>query len=212
MNNKQIEPVGTSVTIPAPKIIEAQFRINGTAPYMQARFSHKSMVAMQEKMEAGSTSKGKKVRTARDFDADYENAKHVAVEGWCGIPASAFRAAMISACRLVGFKMTLAKLSIFIEADGFDQVDGQPLVKLTGKPERCDLPVRNATGVMDIRARPMWRQWSANLRIKFDTAQFTQQDICNLLMRVGMQVGVGEGRPDSRASAGMGYGLFAIGA
>jgi hypothetical protein len=32
----------------------------------------------------------------------------------------------------------------------------------------------------------------------------------NLLARVGMQVGIGEGRPDSRESAGIGFGLFRI--
>ena len=77
---------------------------------------------MAEKMKAGSQSRGKKVRTARDFDDDFEQAKHISTEGWVGIPAGSFRAAMISACRLVGFKMTLAKLSCFIIADGYDKV------------------------------------------------------------------------------------------
>jgi len=31
-----------------------------------------------------------------------------------------------------------------------------------------------------------------------------------LLARVGMQVGIGEGRPDSKNSAGMGWGLFEV--
>ena len=32
-----------------------------------------------------------------------------------------FVSALISACRLVGFKMTLAKLSVFVEEDGRDK-------------------------------------------------------------------------------------------
>lgn len=32
----------------------------------------------------------------------------------------------------------------------------------------------------------------------------------NLLSRAGLQVGIGEGRPDSKKSAGMGYGLFTV--
>ena len=32
----------------------------------------------------------------------------------------------------------------------------------------------------------------------------------NLIARVGMQVGVGEGRPDSKQSAGLGFGLFDV--
>lgn len=198
------------VSIKAPNIKKAVFKIQGTAPYVQARFSAKAMQAMMSKMAAGPTSAGKKVRNARDFDDDYKQAMHISNEGWHGIPASAFRQAIISACRLVGFKMTLAKLSVFIESDGFDAVDGIPLIKLEGKPERTEMHVRNQTGVADIRIRPMWRKWSASVRVCYDADQFTLQDVTNLMSRVGMQVGIGEGRPDSRSSAGLGWGTFSL--
>lgn len=200
----------TQVVIKAPDIRTAVFNIKGTAPYVQARFSAKAMQAMMAKMAAGNVARGKKVRDARDFDADYHNAMHVSAEGWCGIPAGAFRQAMISACRLVGFKMTLAKLSVFVAADGFDKVDGIPLIKIVGKPERVDMAVRNATGVADIRIRPMWREWSAKVVVSYDADQFAKEDIANLMLRVGQQVGIGEGRPDSRESAGLGWGTFAL--
>jgi hypothetical protein len=199
-----------SLVISAPKIQQVQFRIVGTAPYMQARFSKKAMDAMMEKHMAGSTANKARKREQRDPEADYRGAMHISAEGWIGIPASSFRAAMISACRLVGFKMTLAKLSIFVQADGYDVVDGQPLVRIHGQPERVDMPTRNATGVFDIRIRPLWREWHADVRVLYDADQFTTQDVFNLLARVGMQVGIGEGRPDSRQSAGLGYGMFRI--
>jgi hypothetical protein len=201
----------TAVAIKPANIQTAAFNIVGTAPYVQARFTAKAMQAMMAKMEAGDTAKGKKKREARDFDDDYRQAMHISTDGWHGIPAGAFRQAMISACRLVGFKMTLAKLSVFVQADGFDKVDGVPLVKLTqGEPERMDMAVRNQTGVADIRIRPMWREWGATVRVRYDADQFTLQDVTNLMQRVGLQVGIGEGRPDSRESAGLGWGTFAI--
>ena len=201
----------SEVVISPPKIKVVHFMIHGTAPYVQARFSAKAMQAMKAKMAAGPTAKAKKVREARDFDADFLAAQHVSQDGWVGIPASAFRQAMISACRLVGFRMTLAKLSLFVEADGFDAIDGIPLVILdAGDPERVDMAVRNQTGVADIRVRPMWRQWGATVRVRFDEDQFTMTDVTNLMLRVGAQVGIGEGRPDSRESAGLGWGTFDI--
>lgn len=201
----------SEVVISPPKIKVVHFMIHGTAPYVQARFSAKAMQAMMSKMAAGPTAKAKKVREARDFDADFLAAQHVSQDGWVGIPASAFRQAMISACRLVGFRMTLAKLSLFVEADGFDAIDGIPLVILdAGAPERVDMAVRNQTGVADIRVRPMWRQWGATVRVRFDEDQFTMTDVTNLMLRVGAQVGIGEGRPDSRESAGLGWGTFDI--
>ena len=167
----------TVVSITAPKISTAQFKLIGTSPFVQARFSQKAKMAMMAKMEAGSTAKGKKVREARDFDQDCRDAMHIGVDGKNGVPAGAFRNAMISACRLVGFKMTLAKLSVFVAADTFDAVDGVPLVHLHGEWERLDMHTRNATGVVDIRVRPMWREWSINLRVKYDEDQFTLTDV-----------------------------------
>jgi len=199
-----------AVSIKAPRLATAEFRLIGTAPYVQARFSAKAMNMMAEKMRAGQQSKKGRVREARDFGEDFRQALHVSTEGWYGIPASAFRQAMISACRLVGFKMTLAKLSVFVEADGFDAVDGIPLVRIEGKPEPITMAVRNATGVADLRVRAIWREWSCLLRVTYDEDQFGLQDVTNLLVRVGMQVGVGEGRPDSRQSAGLGWGLFRL--
>jgi len=108
--------------------------------------------------------------------------------------------------------MTHAKLSVFIEADGFDVDDGTPLVKITkGQPIYHEAAVRNDSGVCDIRARPMWREgWEAKVRIRYDADQFSLIDVSNLLGRAGMQVGLGEGRPDSKNSAGMGWGLFIL--
>jgi len=199
------------VSVSAPKIETASFRLIGTSPLVQARFSAKAKQAMMDKMAAGPTSKGKKIRDARDFDQDCRNAMHIGVDGRSGVPAGAFRNAMISACRLVGFKMTMAKLSVFVHADTFDAVDGVPLVHLNGDWERLDMHTRNANGSVDIRVRPMWREWWMDLRVQFDAEQFTLTDISNLLMRAGVQVGIGEGRHDSKSSTGLGFGCFRIG-
>ena len=106
--------------------------------------------------------------------------------------------------------MTMAKLAVFVVPDDIDEIDGTPLVKLDGEPEKVEHFVRNATGVADIRVRAMWRKWSAKLKIRFDADMFALKDVTNLLARVGLQVGIGEGRPDGKASAGMGWGTFKI--
>ena len=49
-----------------------------------------------------------------------------------------------------------------------------------------------------------------DLRMKYDAGQFTSTDIANLLVRAGAQVGIGEGRPDSKFSAGLGFGTFTL--
>lgn len=200
------------VTIKAPKFETAEFRIFGNVPMVQNAFPQKAKETMKAKQEAGTQAKKGKAREAKDFQECYLQSMHISKDGWNGIPAPAFRSAMISACRIVGFKMTLAKLAVFVEADGIDRNDGTPLVKITkGKPHYVEHSVRLETGVTDIRARAMFDEgWEAVLRIKYDADLFTVEDVSNLLMRVGMQVGIGEGRPDSKKSAGMGWGTFDV--
>lgn len=201
-----------AVEIKAPNLQTAVMVIEGTAPYVQNKFSFKAKQKMMETQMQGSKAKSKKEREPKDFDALYAGCQHISDDGWHGIPAPAFRAAMISACRIVNFAMTRAKLAIFVEPDGFDKDDGTPLVKMTkGKPERHDSAVRNDSGVVDIRPRAMWKPgWRSEVRITFDADMFTTQDVANLLSRAGQQVGIGEGRPDSKDSTGMGWGTFRV--
>ena len=194
--------------ISAPKFGTVTFLIEGSAPLVVERFSKKA--ELMAKMAEGSSAKNKKERNARDYDKEAEEARYRSAEGWEGMNAAAFRAAMISACRLVGFKMTLAKLSTFIEADGFDKLDGVPLVRIYGDSHTYTAHTRNATGVVDVRSRPMYRNWAAKLNVRYDMDQFKMADVLNLVSRVGMQVGIGAGRPDSKASAGCGFGLFRV--
>lgn len=199
-----------TLTIAPARLMTIAIPIVGVAPYVQNKFSHKAAQQMLETQMAGSQARKGKKREARDIDAEYEGAKHIMLDGTYGMPAPAFRSAMISACRLVGFQMTKAKLSVFVEPDGFDVDDGTPLVTLVGEPEMHQAHVRLESGVASIAIRPMWREWSATVRIRFDLDQFSEQDVLNLLSRAGQQVGIGEGRPDSKKSHGMGWGLFEI--
>lgn len=199
------------IVISAPKFEVASVLIRGDTPLVLHKFSQKVQAKIRETQEAGSVARKGKQREARNFEDNFNAARHLSQEGWDGIPASAFRNAMISACRTVGFKMTIAKMSVFCIADGFDD-EGNGLVKITkGSPSMDVRPGRNATGGIDLRSRPMWKPgWEAVVKFRWDSAQFSGEDILNLLMRAGLQVGVGEGRADSKMSAGVGWGHFSV--
>lgn len=113
---------------------------------------------------------------------------------------------------MVGVEMTKAKQCFFIEADGFDAEEGKPLVKITkGKPAKFIDYVRNTNGSTDLRARGRWSAgWECNLRIRYDADLFSDKTVVNILLRAGMTVGVGAGRPFSTASAGQGWGTFTL--
>jgi hypothetical protein len=201
------------IVIRPPRFALATFLIRGIAPLVINKFSKDAIGEIKEKQLAGSQAKKGKKRKARDFKKCFEQAAYISKDGWYGMKTSAFRVALISACRLAGFQMTLAKLAIFIEADGTDLESGVPLVRIIGpKPEISEMIgwIGGQTKTPTIAIRPLWRKWAIELRIKFDEDIFSLEDITNLLMRVGMQVGVGEGRPDSPKSPGMNWGLFEI--
>ena len=213
--NQTTQPVAAQndVTITAPNFKTAHFKIRGTAPLVINRFSQKATNMMMEAQAAGSLAKKKgKAKEAKDFDALYEGARHISHDGWDGLSAMSVKHAMVGACRAIDFKMTQAKIAFFVEPDGFDRVDGDPLIRITkGTPNRVDHHVRNASGVADIRPRPMWAAgWEATVRVKFDADLLTISDIANLLMRAGLQNGIHEGRPASKMSVGMGWGTFEV--
>lgn len=203
---------GVAVIKPA-NILSMTLRIRGTAPLVQNKFSKKARDKMMADMSTPKAAKkGRSERPPRDYDADFLGAQHLTAAGWNGVPCSAFRAAMIDACRTVGLVMTKAKMSVFVIPDGFDADDGTPLVRVYSAkpPERHEGLVRNDNGSADIRIRPMWREWHADVTLEFDADMITPESVVNLLDRAGRQVGIGEGRPFSKQSVGQGWGTFTI--
>jgi hypothetical protein len=200
------------VIIEAPKFEVVKVTIVGDTKLVLHKFSQKAREQIKAKQMLGSVAKKGMKREPKDFDALYQGALYKAKEGWYGFPATSIRKAMVSACKLVGFHMTKGKLGVFVEADGFDESSGTPLIKITkGQPYKHEDYVRLETGVCDICARPMWDEgWEAVVRIRYDADMFSREDVMNLLLRAGMQVGVGEGRPDSKDSCGCGWGTFQI--
>jgi hypothetical protein len=205
--------VTKEVQVNAPNMVRAQFTIRGTTPLVIQRFSTKSQEAIMGRQREGTTSKTKKgSRAPKDFDQLWKDALYVSNEGWNGFNATAIRCGIISVCRLVDYKMTLAKMSIWCIADGYDMFDNTPLVRITkGEPEQHLGPGRLATGVFDIKSRPLWKPgWEAVVTLGWDQDQFTHNDVTNLLWRMGLQNGLGEGRMNSRQSNGCGWGSFEV--
>ena len=199
-----------------PNFQVAEFKLEGTAPLVIHRFSAKTKREMTQKMETGKAAASKKQRDAVDLQERFNEARYRGRDAdgteWDGFHAASVRNALISACRLSGHKMTLAKLSLFVHADGNDVLEPQiPLIRIRGcEPVRQEDMARVETGTVYVTVRPAYHNWSALIRVRWDADQFTLDAVKSLLVRVGMQVGIGEGRPDSKNSAGMGWGLFDV--
>lgn len=201
-----------AIEINAPNFRMITIPIRGTAIYVCNGFSGEARNAIAEKQAKGSVDGGKRSKKPpKDFDEQYRGSLHMSSEGWPGIPVMALKSSMVRAASLCGIEMTRTKMCVFIEADGY-QVDGQGLVRLNkGTAERFDAAVRNSTGVMDIRSRGRYAiGWEANPIVKYDADFLSASSVVNLLMRAGVSVGIGAGRPASTMSSGQGWGTFEI--
>lgn len=200
------------IKINAPNMQVAVFEIVGTTPLVVHRFSKKVGREMTEKMINPPKPGARVKRLPLDQEAQYNDARYISKDGWDGFNAAGPRNALISAGRLVGFKMTMLKLSIFVVADGMDASEPQyNLVRIHGKPERFDAIGRLDSGAPIPVSRPLYFPWKANLKIAFDSDVLSLTDVGNLLHRVGLQIGLCEGRHDSKNSAGQGWGCFELG-
>jgi len=200
-----------TVEIKRPNFQTATFEIKGDSPLVVHRFSSKIKAQMKLKMETGKAASTGKNREAKSMTDAFNESRYVSKEGWDGFHAAAIRNAMIAACRLVSYPMTLAKMSVFIIQDGWDNAEPQiPLVRIYGKPVQQEDMARVETGQPYVTCRAAYHNWSAKLKIRWDADQFTIDQVTSLLSRAGTQVGICEGRPFSKNSAGMGWGTFTI--
>lgn len=187
MATKAVEiPNSQTVQIKPPNFGRAEFHIVGTAPLVIHRFSAKVKEQMRQKMETGKAASSKKTREPKSTDEIFAESRYTSAKGWDGVHAAAFRNGMIDACRLVNFKMTLAKCSVFVEADGWDKAEPQiPLVRIYGEAIKQEDVGRVETGQPYVTVRAAYHDWKAKVRIRWDADQFTLSDVSNLLARVG---------------------------
>lgn len=196
------------IKISRPNIRFLLAEIKGTAPFVSNKMGATAIGEMREALVNPGT-KAKKKRQARNFDLLFRESMHTTAEGWHGIPTNAFLKGMVRGCKAVGFEMTDAKLALSVKPHGIS-LEQIPLVRIEGKPEPLEMRVITQRAV-NLAVRAAFREWGVSgLRIEFDADILSLDDVANLLMRAGRQVGIGAGRPFSDNSVGMGWGTFQV--
>lgn len=176
--------------------------IIGVSPLIIHKWSEKALRMMREK-QSGQTLRQK--REPKDPKEEADAATYWLGDGRPGMPAVAFKAAMVDGCRFFDApSMTEAKRALFVEGIGAEQ-----LVEITGeKTLREDSP-RNATGVADLRYRYAWWPWSAEITVRYPAKLLTADSVVALL-DAGGRSGVGDWRPGSPKSATGVFGTFRV--
>ena len=195
--------------IEAPDIRTIEVPIRGISPLIVHAWSVKAKAMMLEKQTKGKART--KTREPKNPEQDYQDSRYISDDGWDGVPAAGFKAAMVAACRQVeGLSMVLAKTLFFVEADGRSTRQNVELVRIHGTPRMREDMVRLETGTADLRYRAEFPVWSATLHIRFDAGVVQHGSVLNLLARAGESIGVCEWRPSAPRSSTGQCGRFRI--
>lgn len=182
------------------QIREVTIPIVGISPLIVHKFSEKAMKIIQDK-QAGKA-KNKK-HDARDPESDFENAKHKSVLGWDGFPAAGFKAAMTRGAKMIGMVMKDTQTAFFVNAD----CEETQLVRIYGDCRLRTDQVRVGMGAADIRYRPEYPQWTAELSIEFNSGILSVEQIYQMVKAAGYGCGIGEMRPEKGK---FNYGRFKL--
>jgi hypothetical protein len=172
--------------------ITCEVAIVGLTPVIPHKWSQKSLQMMPGHPDKPLVSPKKGRRNPKE---EAEACVYRLPNGKPGIPATAFKSAIIDACRFFDKpSMKEAKLWFYVIGEGPDQ-----LVEIKGKSILREDTPRNANGSADLRYRYAFDDWSATLRIRFPEV-CTDADSVAALVDAAGRCGVGDWRPSAPKS------------
>ncbi|MDP3910886.1 MAG: hypothetical protein Q8Q14_10900 [Gemmatimonadales bacterium] len=192
----EVQTERQDLTIPPIDVKMAGFTIRGISPVL----SH-ALGGYEGKSMEGPKNKQK----TRDLEAEFRASLYPVPghAGAFGIPAAAFKSAIVDACRYVdGMKATLVRGALYVLGDVIEIRDAKP--RLRRDVARIG---RFPTRTPDLRVRGEFPlPWSALLPIRFSASVLSVPQIANLLNNAGFSVGVGDWRPAKCGS----FGQFSV--
>lgn len=193
---------GQVIELPPIEETLVVIKIVGISPLILNPFTEKAIEEMLNKQRGRAA-----LRQAKDVNAEVEKRIQRIEDGRIGVNILSFKKAMISATAMVPkVKSTHIKQGVFFEPDGFCGTTAVAAIDTKCEPEPLVAHVRNATGVADIRVRPIIHEWSVELKVILQTHVISLEQAINVLRLAGRGVGVGDWRPEK---CGV-YGRFEV--
>jgi hypothetical protein len=187
---KATEPKEERIQIPQLELKEFDLSLIGDSPLVCHKWSEKAKAEIRDKQ----AKKAKQGRAKRDPKAEYRASLYEHPDGGYGFPTIAFKAAAVRAAKQAGMTMTDARCCFHVAGE---------LVKIKGKPAMREDMVRVSNGAADIRYRSEFTKWSAVIRVRYNAAVISAEQLINLFNIAGFGVGVGEHRTEKDGAWGM---------
>lgn len=180
------------------------FAILGKRPIILNRLSEKTrheLLAPTGRKTSAQKQSSLKHDPFQEFRASPYTLPDATAPTYLAVLSSAFKAAMSTAAvDLPGAKKAQIGRLVWVEDDK---------APLYGLPTLSMTPVRSAdmNHTPDIRTRVMVREWACAVSVTFVESLIKSQAIVNLLVAVGLTVGIGDWRPEKGKGT---YGQFGV--
>lgn len=208
-NGHATKPDKESIKIPSLDQRVFSIQVVGITPLIMHKFSDEGRTAIEERQQK----KAKTAKAARNPEQEVKNCFYLmpgsgpamSKTAKYGFPASGFKKAAVSACRFVdGFSMVMANMAFHVleDAGGFVALETNAPVARTDT-----VRIGGIGKTLDLRYRPEFTEWKCTLRIRYNAAHTSAEQIVNLFHHAGFHVGVGEMRPEK---GGYSCGMFEV--
>lgn len=204
------------LTIPAIDIRTMKIKVVGDTPLIMHKWDEKAKQMILDKEMGKAKSKGHDIKSPiADFihsvywlsgepdlakcktEEDKQKAFEVAIKKGArfGFPTCAFKASAVNA----GFRSGVSKNKVSL--NGAFHIDTE-LTEIHGIPEIREDMVRVGMGAADIRYRGEFKEWWAELGIKYNAGAISAEQVVNLFSLGGFSCGIGEWRAEKGGTNG----------
>jgi len=194
----------TAITVADIGLSTLSIPIKGLTPLLPQKWTESALEQMRAKQQKGKTAEN---RRSKDPVKDAHESTYWLGENEPGMPAGAFKSAMISA---VGLYKSLtkvgSKMMFGVEGQGPDNL--VPIIDCAW--EAREFQVRNATGVADLRYFNVIMPWRAILVVTFPPALIEASAVVSLVDAAGKFAGVGGYRPSAPKVSSGTYGRWEV--
>ena len=206
MKSKQSSQTEKTALVPEINIQQVKITLIGDSSLISHKWSEKARKQMLDKQ----MKVAKSAKVARDPERDFLDSLYV-LDGQSlenrsdvkkarfGFPTIAFKSAAVCASlQTDGGKKTTSRAAFHINGD---------LVEIKGcLPEPREDMVKVGMGTADLRYRGEFKNWHADVVVRYNADVMSKEQICNLFTLAGFGIGVGEWRPQKNGS----YGMFHV--
>ena len=199
-----------AVNIPAINIQYITLKVVGDTPLIVHRWTEKAKKQIRDKKLKKATKAHETLDAQREYfdslywledepdDTETESLKQAidSEKARFAVKSVAFNSAAVDA----GFRAGVTKNTVTMK--GAFHIIGD-LVEIHGVPEMREDPVRVNNGGTDLRYRGEFKDWSADIEIRYNAGVLSVEQIANLFNLGGFACGIGEWRPEKGGSNGM---------